>query len=41
LGELFELYKTKDREIDFLSISVQMISKEKDLVQKRRDEAFS
>ena len=41
LSELFELYKTKDREIDFLSMSLQMITKEREIVEKRRDESFS
>jgi hypothetical protein len=41
LAELFELYKSKDREIDYLTMTVEMQSKERDLVEKKRDEAFS
>lgn len=41
MSELFELYKSKDREIDYLSMTLQMAEKEKDLVEQRRDEAFS
>ena len=41
LAELFELYKSKDREIDYLNMTVEIQSKERDLVEKRRDEAFS
>ena len=41
LGELFELYKSKDREIEYLTMTVEIQSKERDLIEKRRDEAFS
>ena len=41
LSELFELYKSKDREIDYLNMTVELQSKERDLVERRRDEAFS
>lgn len=41
LGELFELYKSKDREIEYLTMTVEVQSKERDLVERRRDEAFS
>ena len=41
LAELFELYKSKDREIEYLNMAVEIQSKERDLIEKRRDEAFS
>jgi len=41
LAELFELYKSKDREIEYLTMTVEIQSKERDLIEKRRDEAFS
>lgn len=41
LAELFELYKSKDREIEYLTMAVEMQSKERDLIERRRDEAFS
>lgn len=41
MAELFELYKSKDREIEYLNMTVEIQSKERDLIEKRRDEAFS
>ena len=41
LAELFELYKSKDRDIEYLNMTVEIQSKERDLIEKRRDEAFS
>jgi hypothetical protein len=41
LSELYDHYKSKDREIDYLSMNLMMSSKEKELLEERRDEAFS
>lgn len=41
MSELFELYKSKDREIDMLAMSLQMATKEREIVEQRRDQAFS
>lgn len=41
LSELYDLYKLKDREIDTLSLQLSMSHKQKEIVEQRRDEAFS
>ena len=41
LNELFELYKSRDREMDYLGLQVEMSARERDLLTVRRDEAFS
>lgn len=41
LNELYELYKTKDREIDYLQMKTVMALREKEQLEERRDEAFN
>ena len=41
MSELFDLYKTKDKQIDYLAMGLQMANKEKELIEQRRDQAFS
>ena len=41
LTELFDLYQSKDREIDYLQVNLTMAERERDQVSVRRDEAFS
>jgi hypothetical protein len=40
LGELFELYKGKDREIEKLQVKVQMAKREIEALTDRRDSAY-
>lgn len=41
LSELYQLYNSKDKEIDQLAYSLHMSGKEKEAVEQRRDQAFS
>ena len=41
LAELFDLYKSRDAEIERLQLSVLMSAKEREYLEKRRDEAFN
>lgn len=41
LAQLFELYKTKDAEIERLQMSLYMTVKEKEILEQRRDAAFN
>lgn len=41
MAELFELYKSKDKEIDYVAMNLMMLRKEKDIVEARRGQAFS
>jgi hypothetical protein len=33
MSELFDLYKTKDKQIDYLAMGLQMANKEKELIE--------
>jgi hypothetical protein len=41
LSQLFELYKSKDSEIERLQMSLYMSVKEKEILEQRRDAAFN
>ena len=41
LNQLFDLYKSKDREMDFLGLQVEQQARERDMLSLRRDQAFS
>ncbi|CDW82569.1 UNKNOWN [Stylonychia lemnae] len=41
LAQLFELYKSKDAEIERLQLSLYMTVKEKEILDKRRDDSFN
>jgi hypothetical protein len=41
MGQLFELYKSKDRDADELRMRLYAMSKEKEFIQERRDAAFN